>query len=176
MSSISATPIKPLREVYMQQHRQTVHAGLVKAVIVFYDTDVSDFDDMSLSDEERSYVRGNYTYELTELLSDIQSAGVRVALSGPGLLSDGNYERMISVFGSNKTQMLEDYRLMNKQVCRQLGVTYIDVREAWLASLARGVDPTIAYDGEHPNKEGMRIAAEMFNEVLDGWWGDMNRV
>lgn len=163
--------IARIRSQFAKSYQTSVQLGFFKGVIVFYDSDVSNVVESALNASQVDTLRTNYKNNLRALIETILPHS-KVGIAGPGLMSDNNYSRMIALYGENKTQMLDDYAAMNKEVCQETGALYIDIRDAYLQSLNAGQDPTNYQDGEHPNVLGQSIAGSMFAAVLDKWWAE----
>lgn len=167
--------IAQIRSDFANTYQTAVQMGFFKGVIVFFDSDVSNVVESALNASQVATLRANYRSNLAALIETI-SPHAKVGVAGPGLMSDGNYPRMIELFGENKTQMLNDYAAMNQEVCAATGAVYIDIRDAYLQSLHAGLDPTSYLDGEHPNGIGQSIAGSMFAAVFDQWWAEEEKI
>jgi hypothetical protein len=165
----SGHPIADVRDLYDIHYSKLVRNGYYKGVILFYDSDVSNYDESVMTTSEITTLRTAYENSLVSLVQSIKPFA-KLALASPALLSDGNYTRMIANFGANKTQMLNDYANINKRICTEQSIEYIDIRSAYLESLRNGNDPAEIEDGEHPNALGQEIAGRLFTDVLDRWW------
>ena len=163
--------IARIRSQFAHTYQTSVQMGFIKGVIVFFDSDVSNVVESAMNASEVVNLRANYKSNLKALIETIIPHS-KVGIAGPGLMSDDNYARMIELFGENKTQMLNDYAAMNKEVCAATGAEYIDIRDAYLQSLHAGLDPTSYLDGEHPNAIGQSIAGSMFAARFDKWWAE----
>jgi lysophospholipase L1-like esterase len=138
------------------------------AVVLFFDSDVSDVNDLRMSPPDRQRHRAAYERDLRDVISRSIAAGARVFLSGPTLI--GERPR-----GANaKDPQLDAYRNINRRVASSLKVTYIDTRKAFFAQrpsdaparLDRGI---LTEDGEHLNGRGATVAGDLFVRSLDRW-------
>ena len=133
------------------------------AVLILWDSDVSDVNEDILNAAQIKALRKNYTTKLRLLLKKLLTTGAYIAVSGPGIL--GSYW---------KTSMLEDYREMNRQVCEELHVSYIDVRNALLEEESRS-GSEVTTDGEHLNDLGTAVIAEVFAAEIEKWQRGLQR-
>jgi hypothetical protein len=165
----NGNPIAAIKEKYYNNFDAYVRNGYYRGVILFYDSDVSNYDETTMTPTQVTSLRQSYEENLVAIIHSIKPYA-KLAVASPALLSDGNYTRMIANFGANKTQMLNDYASINQRICADTGIEYIDIRGAYLDSLHRGYDPAEVEDGEHPNALGQDIAGRLFASVLDTWW------
>jgi hypothetical protein len=126
-------------------------------MILFWDSDVSDVDETLLSAAEIAIVRAAYETDVRYVVGEALKGGAYVALSGPALL-----------LKLNKTAMIDAYTAINRRICAEYSIEYIDVRTPLLASYDAGVDPT--RDGEHFNNVGTTIVGDLFVHQLYDWW------
>eukprot|EP01041_Mallomonas_annulata_P004021 gene4021-8007_t len=122
-------------------------------VILFWDSDISDIDEVGLSSDEINTLRINYENNLISVTQDILNIGAYMAMSGPGTLPN-----------PAKTDMLEAYKAINMKVANSFNMPYIDLRTAFLNELAAGRSCTS--EGEHPNDHGAEIMAQIFTTIL----------
>ena len=87
---------------------------LLDAVVLFWDSDVSDVDENSMTDGEIVQLRANYTAALQEVTQSVLCSGAYFILAGPEILGEGNLFLPIRFW--NKDQMLDDYRTINQNV------------------------------------------------------------
>lgn len=67
---------------------------------------------------------------------------------------------------------MDAYREINKEVCQELAIQYVDLRQAFKSELPSAWPFSRWYltsDGEHPNERGSQIIANKFVEVLKKW-------
>lgn len=93
-----------------------------------------------------------------------------VPSSGPGLLGEGPL--FLPPRFAGKDAMLDLYRTINKRVCEEADITYIDLRKAFqeaLPSVWLFSRWYVTSDGEHPNEKGTQIIADAFGGLLSQW-------
>jgi lysophospholipase L1-like esterase len=151
-------------EAVMQQYAP------VWGTILFWDSDCSNIDESKLTPAEVDQLRANYSANLLATEKIILSHTPRLAVAGPELLGEGPLglpDRF-----ANKTQMLDDYRLLTRAAADAVDVPYIDMRAAFMAEIP---DWWLIYagwvtiDGEHPNARGTQIEAELFATTINVW-------
>lgn len=133
-------------------------------VILFWDSDVSNYDESTMTDEDVKELRYNYTLNLISVTQEILSSGSLLAISGPEVLGEGINEI--------KSSMLNDYREINKQVAADYKLPYIDMRQAFLDDCPDDWSIYGHYDtedGEHPNDRGTDIEADLFAKQSNEW-------
>lgn len=145
-------------------------------VILYWDTDVSDYNEYAMADEEIAIKRSYYRSNLTAVINAVQAANVsKMAISGPTILGEGLFFRQyLYVSRENKKSMLNDYRQINIDIAEELGVDYIDMRKAYLQALpAYWFFPAyhLTLDGEHPNDRGTGIIVKQFAKQISEWTG-----
>eukprot|EP01041_Mallomonas_annulata_P002077 gene2077-4056_t len=126
-------------------------------VILYWDSDCSDMDETTMNEIERQYLRQGYLGHLNYVVYSILHAGAYMAMAGPALLRDQPW----------KHQMMDEYREMNRNISNFYQIPYIDIRSAYMNSLAAGIDPT--KDGEHPNAIGAAIEMRLFSHEIKKW-------
>lgn len=131
-----------------------------RAVVLLWDSDASDVDEVSMSPVQIVALRAAYMRNLRELIDKIRAAGAHVVVTGPGVMLDV----------PEKSGMLDDYVVMNRNVTSALGVDYIDLRTPLLQAAAAGNNPTTGTYGEHLNRAGFAIAARLISRNLDAAW------
>jgi lysophospholipase L1-like esterase len=138
------------------------------AVVLYWDSDVSDVDERALDRKERRAVRDAYRRALVDVLTRLVASGAHVIVSGPTLIG----ERPL---GQNpKDPELDAYRALNRAVCRRLHVPYVDTRYAFLSRRPAGVGAEVdkdlfTEDGEHLNDRGTGIVREEIGRALEAW-------
>jgi len=93
-------------------------------VILFWDSDCSDYDESTMSEDEIKQLRTTYSEKLVLVSKEILNSGSLLSISGPEVLGEGKNEV--------KTSMLNDYRDMNRNISSTLRINYIDMRQAFL--------------------------------------------
>jgi lysophospholipase L1-like esterase len=141
-------------------------------IIIMWDSDVSSNDE---TPENAAYYRSVYILEVTALVQDIQknNSAIRIALAGPILIGEGSLSlsRTAPLYGS-KTDMLNEYVVINRQIAIRLNVSYIDLRGAFLSALPNyrlSNEGCLTIDGEHENENGMAIIAKSIARLLVDW-------
>jgi lysophospholipase L1-like esterase len=138
------------------------------AIVLYFDSDVSDVDERPMSKAERQATRAAYERTLRDVLSRSRASGARVFLSGPTVLGERPRGR------NPRDAQLDAYRRINRRVARSLSVTYIDMRRAFLAGRPPGAPADadrglLTEDGEHHNAMGAQVAGAQFLAALDAW-------
>ena len=99
------------------------------AVVLYWDSDVSDVDENLITRSQLREVRRKYVSNVQSVLQQLLQRGMKVIMSGPTLLGERphgqNYE-------DNK---IDEYREINVNIARNLGVDYIDMRKAFFQAL-----------------------------------------
>jgi lysophospholipase L1-like esterase len=138
------------------------------AVVLYWDSDVSDVDESRLSPAEVSSRRTAYQRTLRDVVKRLVDSGAHVIVSGPTLLGE-------ALHGQNpKDRMLDEYRRINRAVARSFNAAYVDTRRAFLQRLtehppADRDTKVLTEDGEHLNDAGAAVAQAQFVAALD-WW------
>jgi len=138
------------------------------AVVLYWDSDVSDVDESHLAPRAREAVRSAYERDLEEVLSRLAASGAHVVVSGPTLIGERPHGR------NPKDAQLDAYRDLTRRVCSDVGVHYVDTRHAFERARPHGASAGIdegllTEDGEHLNERGTLIVRRLFVEALDGW-------
>ena len=148
-----------------------------QAVILFWDSDISDINESILHPDQKTALRENYKSALRSVGNKILATGSLLVIVGPGLLGEGpiilnDNSAFIDVYAS-KNEMLNDYREMNEEIARELNVPYLDIRKAFLDVLAttswKFNNGCITQDGEHPNENGAVVEANLFSAMINNW-------
>ena len=159
-------------DIYVSQNALLFNC-LTDAVILLWDSDVSDVDEFRRSASYVAQLRANYTTTLKSVIKTVLQTGAFFAFGGPVLLGE-SYTTYLAVLPKfrNKFQMLNDYRDMNKAVAKELNVPYIDVREAFLNAIPtywHFLHGYVTIDGEHENERGTQMVAKMLADALRPW-------
>lgn len=138
------------------------------ALFLFWDTDCSDTNEADMTNEEVISVRTQYEENVRYVINSTLSVGTKfVIVSGPVLLGEGPWFMKHKFQG--KEEMLEDYININKRICKDMNVTYLDMRTPFLSALPSSWPLSmwvVTFDGEHPNSRGTRIIANQFSDKL----------
>ena len=127
-------------------------------VLMLWDSDASDTDFTIFTNNELSLIYSNYIMNVKYVVQSLIDVGAQVlGISGPGLME----------FNPEKSALLDTYAAMNRAVCEDFNMTYMDIRTPFLAALEQGDDPT--EDGEHPSEKGAQIIAQLFSDTLNTW-------
>jgi hypothetical protein len=153
--------------------------GGVDAVILFWDTDVSDTDWYQMSREDKVKHREKYVKSLTRVVKGVRSRDPAplLAIAGPEVSGEGPLFAPIKFNGVDYDyfrvyKMYEDYRIINRATCAVHNLPYIDVRRAFLDAtpwLRFGFKGCLTADGESESEEGSMIVAKLFAETILGW-------
>eukprot|EP01040_Poterioochromonas_malhamensis_P004951 gene4951-5311_t len=150
--------------------------GSADMVILYWDTDVSDYYEGDMSLEEVTLKRESYKSNLTAVINYVKAAGVsKMAVAGPTILGEGPFlYKQFMAARKNKKSMLNDYRQMNMDIAEELGVDYIDMRKSYLYELPDYWIAAAYYltlDGEHPNDRGTGVIVDKFAKQISEWTG-----
>ena len=140
------------------------------AVLLFWDSDVSDVDEAALSAATVTELRANYSTALNCTLAAIVASGALVAVAGPGILGEGPLG--LPTRWQNKATMLDAYRGLTRGAAEAAAVPYFDMRAAFLQAIPRLwplSSGAVTVDGEHPNAAGTDIEARLFAAQIDAW-------
>lgn len=143
-----------------------------QAVILYWDSDVSNIDEAMLTQQQVNDLHRNYRANLTWFINTtINYPSVEfMTVGGPELLGEGKL--CLPMTKHSKTEMLQSYLAMNQNITAMMNVSYMDVRQQFLNNLP-WYWPLGYYfltvDGEHPNYRGAHIIAKMFADQLRPW-------
>ena len=140
------------------------------AYILYWDTDVSDVDEVGMSKTDVAVLRANYVINLQYVIQTINATGAFLAVGGPELLGESVFFK--DPYFLHKTPMLNDYRAMNRVVCDFFDVPYMDIRQKFLDAIPSWYLFSYGYltiDGEHENERGSNIVADSFADALRPW-------
>jgi len=149
-----------------------------KAVVLFWDSDCSNYDESIMSPSERDAWRAAYRANLVTVCNKILATGSLLAIVGPELLGEGtlwhDYDGFFAYEPTDylmKIPMLDDYREINKGVALQLNIPYIDMRQAFIDGKVDWpyYSGCVTFDGEHPNNYGSIIIANLFSAMINQW-------
>lgn len=148
------------------------------AIVLFWDSDVSNYEEAAMSPDELKGHRLNYRTMLHRTLDRLRDHSEYTLVTGPALY--GELPR-----GQNiKDKMVEEYLAMNKNASFNCGVEYLDSRTPLIAVLPKGWGQTnltgflvinglaggfLTIDGEHFNRRGTDIMADLISERLIFW-------
>ena len=124
-----------------------------------------------MTNSEISILRANYTLNVNWVVQTILDNNIKLAMGGPEVLGEASVGIPSRFF--NKSCMLDDYRLINKNISAVLKIPYLDIRQAFLDAkptnwmLYRG---WVTQDGEHPNIRGTVIEAGIFASQIQAWY------
>jgi hypothetical protein len=119
-----------IKDIYARTAAVLAQYAPVWAVILFWDSDCSNIDESTLTPQQVAQLRANYSANLLATERLILAATPRLAVAGPELLGEGP----LGLPGrfANKTQMLDDYRVLTRAAADEVGVPYIDMRKAFM--------------------------------------------
>jgi lysophospholipase L1-like esterase len=144
----------------------------IDGIVILWDSDVSSIDE---TPDNAAHYRDIYTSEVTALVQDIQlnNSAIRIALAGPILIGEGPlFLSPTAPSYRSKTNMLNEYVVINRQIAIRLNVSYIDIRGDFLSSLPNyrlANWGCLTIDGEHENENGMTIIAKSVAKLLVDW-------
>ncbi len=133
------------------------------AVVLYWDSDVSDVDEGRLSPTQLAAVRSAYERNLSDVLRALVVARAHVIMTGPTLI--GEKRR-----GQNpKDAQLDAYAALNRRIAADIGVPYLDSRHAFFARETAATDGPLTEDGEHLSAAGVRLLAHEVVRALHHW-------
>jgi len=138
------------------------------AVVLYWDSDVSDVDEHNMAPDEVRKVRADYEKDLRSVLGRLAGSGTHVVMSGPTLIGEKPRRR------NEKDPQLDAYRAINRRVAASLRIEYVDTRQAFFARRPLNSPATVdrgllTEDGEHLNEHGVALARSLFVRALDIW-------
>jgi lysophospholipase L1-like esterase len=138
------------------------------AVVLYWDSDVSDVDEHSMARDEVLKVRAAYEADLRAVVGRLVASGAHVLMSGPTLIGERPRRR------NEKDGQLDAYRRINRRVASSLKIEYLDTRRAFFAMRPAGAPPDVdrgllTEDGEHLNDRGVEVARSLFVRAIDAW-------
>lgn len=142
----------------------------IAAVILFWDTDCSDTDESQMTLDEVISLRETYYQTVLSTCTRILSTGASLAIAGPEVLGEG-LGYFTPAYWHSKTQMLNDYRDINRNISSLLAIPYLDIRESFLNDAVNFPFFCLydTADGEHPNNRGSLIEASAFAAQINSW-------
>jgi lysophospholipase L1-like esterase len=142
---------------------EDVLARRPSAVVLYWDSDVSDVDEGRLSPAQFAAVRAAYESNLSDVLRALVRARAHVIMTGPTLI--GEKRR-----GQNpKDAQLDAYAALNRRMAADSGVRYLDSRHAFFARETAATDGPLTEDGEHLSAAGVRLLAHEVLRALHHW-------
>lgn len=157
-------------EIFRRTENMLVEAN-PDAVILYWDSDISDIDESILSNDEISALRSFFYQNVTMTCEMILKfkANISLAVAGPSVLGEGG---LLPLKYQNKISMLNDYRNINQRVCSELGIPYIDMRSGFLNDIGNSYYYFKYFhtvDGEHPNDRGTLVESSLFASQINFW-------
>ena len=117
-----------------------------------------------MTPEEVQLQRKNYKENLAYVLDTIQQNTEYMVVTGPTLMGElPNY----------KTEMMDAYLAINKNITAEMGIDYVDTRSIYLKDLPDDWNKTYGYftlDGEHLNRRGATKMALILSSMLSAWY------
>lgn len=157
VSSDTALRMRNRLQDVLEQVSSAHVSGVPVLVLLLWDTDIcGDKSDINATADARIVIRATYRNNVRYIVQTLLGAGVAVALGGPVLCNVGYTE-----------EGLDAYREINRAVCSELSVPYMDIRSEYVFFQEKGVSVTA--DGEHPNQRGARIIGDFFVEEIVKW-------
>ena len=145
-----------------------------QAVVLLWDSDASDVDESVLTSDEVVALRAEYVATLRAFVNTTLSypSVEYMVMSGPVVYgSEGTLLRPDRF--DDKADVYDEYREMNKQVCSDYSIDYIDARTSFLSAIPfywRFYKWWISIDGEHFNYRGTIIWTNLLVERLQTGW------
>jgi lysophospholipase L1-like esterase len=138
------------------------------AVVLYWDSDVSDVDESVMTPGEIREVRAAYERDVRTVLQRLVASGAHVIVSGPTLIGERRHP------GNDKDRQLDHYRDLNRRLAANEGVQYVDTRHAFQAARPVGAPAgtdrgLLTEDGEHLNAAGAKLAGGLFIGALESW-------
>lgn len=163
-AGVNGNRIADIRE-RLERDVLALHPG---AVVLYWDSDVSDVDESGMTPDEVRTLRAAYERDLRAVASRLLISGAYVVMSGPTLIGEQPRRR------NQKDRQLDAYRAINRRIASSLKIDYIDTRRAFFAGRPAGTPADVARgllteDGEHLNARGVDVAQSLFVQALDGW-------
>jgi isoamyl acetate esterase len=151
-----------------QRLEEDVVALRPDAVVLYWDSDVSDVDESDMAPDDVHHLRAAYERDVVAVLERLVASGAYVVMSGPTLLGERPHH------GNEKDAQLDFYRDLNRRIAAEAEVRYIDTRRAFQAGRPAGSPATadrglLTEDGEHLNARGANLAGSMFEFALAAW-------
>jgi lysophospholipase L1-like esterase len=140
------------------------------AVVLYWDSDVSDVDEAAMKPHEVRRVRAAYEHDVQLVLQRLVASGAYVIMSGPTLIGERPHP------GNPKDRQLDHYRDINRSLAGKASIQYIDTRRTFQGARPAGSPRDadrglLTEDGEHLNASGARLAASLFGRALRAWLG-----
>jgi lysophospholipase L1-like esterase len=138
------------------------------AVVLYWDSDAVDVVEEHLKHRQVRARHAAYEETLHGVLEALKAAGAYVVVAGPTL--DGEGRR-----GQNPLDhQLDAYEAINRRVCAELEVAFVDTRHAAFRWLSRhppagGDRLQLTEDGEHLSAAGSELVAEEIARTLASW-------
>ncbi len=133
------------------------------AVVLYWDSDVSDVDEGRLAPAQFATVRAAYESNLSDVLRALVGARTHVIMTGPTLIGEKKH-------GQNpKDAQLDAYEALNRRVAVSFGVGYLDTRRAFFDHEAPAIRGPLTEDGEHLSAAGVRLLAHEVLKALHHW-------
>jgi lysophospholipase L1-like esterase len=143
--------------------REDVLARQPSAVVLYWDSDVSDVNEADLTPGQVAQVRAAYESDLAQVLGTLVGAGAYVIVTGPTLIGEKPH-------GQNpKDAQLDAYAALNRKVAAGFGARYLDSRRAFLHHEALAKAGPLTEDGEHLSAAGVGLLAEELLKALRHW-------
>jgi len=138
------------------------------AVVLYWDSDVSDVDERKMTRDDVQTIRAAYEADLRAVIGRLVESGAHVVMSGPTLIGERPRHR------NAKDGQLDAYRRINQRVASRLAIEYVDTRQAFFARRPAGAPPDVdrgllTEDGEHLNDVGVEVAQSLFVSAIDTW-------
>jgi lysophospholipase L1-like esterase len=138
------------------------------AVVLYWDSDVSDVDERSMTRDEVRQIRAAYDDNVRAVIGRLVASGAYVIMSGPTLIGERPRRK------NEKDAQLDAYRRINMRIASTLKIEYVDTRRPFFARRPAGTPPDVDHgllteDGEHLNDDGVDVAQLLFVRAIDAW-------
>jgi lysophospholipase L1-like esterase len=153
-------------------------AGPLDAVVMLWDSDVSDVSWFNRPQIDVDAVQSQYIQDVTYVVSTIQQRfpGIFIALGGPMVMGEGPlFSDLYNVWLGEyfaKYKMYDSYREINKEICNMLNIPYIDLRKKMQETVPPGrggFSGCLTEDGEHENELGTMVVANSIAYTVWRW-------
>lgn len=143
------------------------------AVLLYWDSDVSDVFEIYESKERVAQIRAAYVDRLMKFISVVKASNISlIGVGGPAILGEGIFGLPVDWWA--KGDMLEWYHHTTRSVATINGIPYMDARTAFLQALSPLSSHALycgflTWDGEHENERGTVILTDLFASAIKNW-------
>jgi lysophospholipase L1-like esterase len=143
-----------------------LHAG---AVVLYWDSDAVEVVEDDLKHRQVRARRAAYENALRDVLETLKATGAYLLVAGPTLYGERHR-------GQNSLDhQLDAYEAINRRVCAELQIAFVDTRHAAFEWLSRHPPPggrdqrQLTDDGEHLSAAGVELVADEIARALAPW-------